>query len=189
MTDSSLLVYIVLFLSIAIVVLAWIIHSLKTRVHEMTRRQSAMVQEQLEKWRHAEIDAIRLQERGAASREADALLQEWKVTHETYFRQDAIARSQAAIVGKVTEHLIPYMPVFPYNPKDARFVGSPVDIIVFDGCDEGALREIVFVEVKTGSSSLSPRQRQIRDAIIAKRVSWRELRLGHAWERDALELM
>jgi predicted Holliday junction resolvase-like endonuclease len=133
--------------------------------------------QQFEEWRLAEVDAIRQQEKETAAREADVLLQAWKITHETYFRQDAIARSQAVIVGKVSEHLIPYMQVFPYNPKDARFIGSPVDIIVFDGCNENALRDIVFLEVKTGSSSMSTRQRQIRDAVIAKRVSWRELRI------------
>jgi predicted Holliday junction resolvase-like endonuclease len=35
--------------------------------------------------------------------------------------------------GKVTEHFIPDLPDFAYNPKDARFLGSPVDFIVFDG--------------------------------------------------------
>ncbi len=81
------------------------------------------------------------------------------------------------IVGKVTEHLVPHMPVFPYNPKDARFIGSPIDLIVFDGADEGMVRDVIFLEIKTGSSSLSPRQKQIKDAIDAGRVLWRVLKL------------
>lgn len=68
-------------------------------------------------------------------------------------------RSQATITGRVTENIIPYMPVFPYNPKDVRFVSSPVDLIVFDGAAEGALRDVIFLEVKTGNSSLAPVQR------------------------------
>ena len=79
-------------------------------------------------------------------------------------------------LGKITEHLMPYMSVFPYNPKDARFVGSPIDLVVFDGIDEGDLRNIIFLEVKTGSSKLSARQKQIKAAITEGRVSWRELR-------------
>lgn len=69
------------------------------------------------------------------------------------------------------------MPIFPYNPKEVRFVGSPIDLIVFDGLDEGELRDIIFLEVKTGNSSLSNRQRQIKDAILAGRVLWRELKI------------
>ena len=81
------------------------------------------------------------------------------------------------ITGKVTEHLIPYLPEFRYNPKDARFIGSPVDLIVFDGLDEGDLRKIVFVEVKSGKSTLSKRERLIRDAVEQRRVEWEILRV------------
>ena len=81
------------------------------------------------------------------------------------------------ITGKVTEHLIPYLPEFRYNSKDARFIGSPIDLIVFDGLDEGDLRKIVFVEVKSGKSTLSKRERLIRDAIERKKVEWEILRV------------
>lgn len=104
-------------------------------------------------------------------------MQEWKVTYEASIRADAIMRSQAVIAGKVTENIVPYMPIFPYNPKDVRFIGSPVDLMVFDGAAEGYLRNVIFLEVKTGNSSLNQIQRQIRDAVLAGRVEWRELRV------------
>src|SRR5262249_36064145 len=91
-------------------------------------------------------------------------------------RRDAVTRSRDGVTGKVVGHLAPYFGAFPYNPKDVRFLGSPVDLVVFDGLDEGALREVVFVEVKTGGSTLTPRERQVRDAIQAGRVSWEEFR-------------
>jgi len=110
-----------------------------------------------------------------AQREAGADLQKWKIENEVLIRQDAINRSRAVIIGKVTEHLIPFLTTFPYNPKDVRFVGSPVDLIVFDGLDEGLLRQIILIEVKTGTSTLTTRQRQIRDIITSGKVIWREL--------------
>jgi predicted Holliday junction resolvase-like endonuclease len=70
------------------------------------------------------------------------------------------------------------MEAFPYNPKDARFLGTPVDLIVFDGMNDDALSEIVFLEIKSGSSSLSTRERRVRDAVLARRVVWREFRVG-----------
>ena len=105
------------------------------------------------------------------------LHEQWLNEHEAVIRQDAIDRSRSVIIGKVTEHVAPWLPVFPYNPKDARFIGSPIDMIVFDGCDDDAVERVVFIEIKTSSSSLSSRQRQIRDAIKAGKVEWHELRV------------
>ena len=112
-----------------------------------------------------------------ARREAQVTLVEWKQQEEESIRQDAIKRSQSVIVGKVTEHMVPFLPDFPWNPKDARFIGSPIDFLVFDGLDEGQLRNIFFVEVKTASSLLTNRERQIREAVEAKRIGWREVRI------------
>lgn len=136
-----------------------------------------LAQEQLRAWQQKELEGLREQEKQLARREAATHLEAWKISHEADIRQDAIVRSQSVIVGKVTEHLAPYLPEFPYNPKDARFIGSPIDILVFDGADEGFVEEIVFLEIKTGNSGLSARQRQIRDAVLAGRVRWLELRL------------
>ena len=78
----------------------------------------------------------------------------------------------------MAEHLAPFMTEFDYNPKDARFLGAPVDLIVFDGMSEGSLRQIVFVEVKTNSSTLSTRERQIRDIVLSNKVAWKEFKPG-----------
>jgi len=101
----------------------------------------------------------------------------WKARHTGAIRLDAIQRSQAVTIGKVSEQLVPYLPDFHFNPKDARFLGSPVDLVVFDGLDEGQVRRVVFIEVKTGTSGLSGRERQVRDAIQARRVEWTEIRV------------
>lgn len=71
------------------------------------------------------------------------------------------------------------MPDFPYDPGDSRFLGSPVDFVVFAGLREGdEVEEIVFVEVKTGKSRLSRREQSVRRAVEEGRVSWREERVG-----------
>ncbi len=101
----------------------------------------------------------------------------WKAKHTSAIRQDAVLRSQAVTVGKVSEQLVPLLPGFAFNPKDVRFLGSPVDLVVFDGLCDGDVREVVFLEVKTGAATLSARERQVRDAIVEKRVRWDELRL------------
>src|SRR5437660_2143152 len=104
-------------------------------------------------------------------------IQQWKARYTQGIRQDAVQRSQAVTSGKVHEQLVPYLPEFGFNPKDARFLGSPVDLLVFDGLDDGELRRVVFIEIKTGGSALTGRERQVRDVVRARQVAWEELRI------------
>lgn len=153
-------------LLLALLILLWKYAELKGRIEQRARQI-------FEEWRERELEAT-------STKKAEILFEEWKQRHEKEIRKDAIEKSKAVITGKVTEHIIPYLPEFRYNPKDARFIGSPVDLIVFDGLDEGDLRKIVFVEVKSGKSTLSKRERLIRDAIEQRRVEWVVLRVEHA---------
>jgi len=117
--------------------------------------------------------------RGRFEAELGARMLAWQTAHDRDIRRDAVERSRAVIAGKVSEHVVPYLPDFAYNPKDARFVGSPVDFVVFDGLDEGELRRVVLLEVKTGDGAqLTRRERQIRDAVAAGRVEWQSIRVA-----------
>jgi predicted Holliday junction resolvase-like endonuclease len=109
----------------------------------------------------------------------------WKIRYTAIIREDAIQRSQAVTAGKVHEQLIPYLPAFPYNPRDVRFLGSPVDLVVFDGLAEGRVRRIVFVEVKTGRAGLTHRERCVRDVIQERGVEWAELRVARPFASGA----
>lgn len=100
-----------------------------------------------------------------------------RILAEGEIRADAVKRSAAVVTGKVTEHLAPYMPDFPYDARDARFLGTPVDLIVFDGLGRDALREIVFLEIKSRGGELSAREKSVRDAVRERRVSWKEFRV------------
>ena len=130
-------------------------------------------------WKQREYEEVQREQGEIARRVAAADLQAWKSEVEKGIRQDAVSRSQAVTVGKVTEHIAPYLPDFGYNPKDSRFIGSPVDFVVFDGLNDGAVVQVVFVEVKAGSSAaLGARQRQIRDAVKSGRIKWEESAVG-----------
>jgi predicted Holliday junction resolvase-like endonuclease len=98
----------------------------------------------------------------------------WVNDHESAIREDARRKSRSTIIGQVTEQLIPFLPEFlaKYNPKDTRFLGSPIDLVIFDGLDEGNLKRVVFVEIKTGDSKLTEREIQVKNAIVEKRVDW-----------------
>ncbi len=106
---------------------------------------------------------------------------QYTVTDLDSARRDALARSRNVVSGKVQEHLVPFFPEFLelFNPRDARFLGSPIDFVVFAGLDEGEeCRDVVLVEVKTGKSALSKRERQVREAVEAGRVSYKLIRIA-----------
>jgi predicted Holliday junction resolvase-like endonuclease len=97
---------------------------------------------------------------------------------EAAIREDTLRRSQSVVAGKATEHLAPLLPGFEFDPRDARFLGSPIDFLVFDGLSDGEIREIVFVEIKTGpSAALTSRERRVRDAVDRGRVRFLEVRI------------
>ena len=106
----------------------------------------------------------------------------WKARYTASIRDDAVLRSQAVTSGKVYEQLLPYLPDFPYNPRDVRFLGSPTDLIVFDGLANGEVERVVFLEVKTGTAGLTTRERSVRDAVQAGKVEWFEVRVARALE-------
>ena len=63
----------------------------------------------------------------------------WKANYTRQIRKDSVDRSRATISGQVHEQLLPYLPDFPSDPKDVRFLGAPVDLLVFDGLNAGKL--------------------------------------------------
>jgi predicted Holliday junction resolvase-like endonuclease len=55
-----------------------------------------------------------------------------------------------------------------------RFLGTPIDLIAFKGLNDSMEEiEFVFIEVKTGGSFLSARERAVKKAVEQKRMSWR----------------
>jgi predicted Holliday junction resolvase-like endonuclease len=96
---------------------------------------------------------------------------QWR-RREKEVRADTAKRQRAVVGGQVSEQLAPYFPDFPYSPSEARFIGKPVDFLVFVGMDEKSIEKVVFVEVKTGKSRLSTQERRLKEAIEAGRVEW-----------------
>lgn len=92
-------------------------------------------------------------------------------------RKEAVGLSRATLFGQVAEQLVPLLPEFQYDLEDARFLGAPIDYIVFDGYSSDDDVEIVFVEVKTGNAKLSRGERRIRDAVREGRVRFETVRL------------
>ena len=99
-------------------------------------------------------------------------------------RKEILDKSRAGIKGRIGEQIVPFIKQFKYNPSDARFIGSPIDYVIFNGYTE--LKDnkkrksitVVFVEVKTGEkASLTYLQRKIKRAIEEKKVKWETIHI------------
>ncbi|MDC7227369.1 MAG: Holliday junction resolvase-like protein [Spirochaetales bacterium] len=119
----------------------------------------------------AVITAFRLGRRtGRRAEERD-----WERNKLEVIVRDRIKRSRAVLGGQFAEQLAPFLPDFPYNPNECRFIGKPIDLLVFKGMDDGRIDEVVLVEIKSGKAkNLSGIERQLRDAINNGRVSWQQ---------------
>lgn len=153
----SFMIIVLLFLLVVYLLLNYI--QLKGRVESRAR-------DLFEYWQTRELER-------QVSERAENLFRTWKLEEEKRIRQDAVKKSQAVTRGKVTEHLIPYFPDFKYNPKDARFLGTPVDFIIFDGLSEGEMNKVLFIEVKSGKNcTLSSREQLVKECIERGKVSY-----------------
>ena len=89
----------------------------------------------------------------------------------------AVQRSRSVLSGMFAEQLAPYLPNFPFSPTEAKFIGAPIEFLVFKGMDAQSIEEVIFVEVKSGSARLNRNEHTLKDAIINKRVRWHEYRV------------
>jgi predicted Holliday junction resolvase-like endonuclease len=89
-----------------------------------------------------------------------------------------LKQSRAVLGGLVSEQMAPLLPGFPFDPGDCRFVGKPIDFIVFKGMNERDISEVIFLEVKSGAAKqLNDQEKRLRDAIQAGRVRWVEFQV------------
>ena len=75
------------------------------------------------------------------------------------------------VLGQVTEQLVPFLEQFKHDPKKATFLGQPIDYVIFEE------DEIVFVEVKSGNSRLTSKQRHIKKLVKNGKVRWEEIKI------------
>jgi len=96
---------------------------------------------------------------------------------EESIRRDAIERSARTLSGKTLEKLVPFLENFPHDPHDIRWLGDPIDLVVFDGYSAEKPDKIVFCEVKSGESRLTAGQKKIKELVEGKKVKWEEFRV------------
>lgn len=81
-------------------------------------------------------------------------------------------KSSEVKIGKVSEHLAPFLNDWPYNPHNFRFLGSPIDGIQFNS------DEIIFIEIKTGKSRLTAPQKIVKNLVKEGKIKFATFRIS-----------
>src|SRR3990167_9492678 len=82
------------------------------------------------------------------------LIQKLKSLESMFSDLEFKKSSQSIKYGQLTEQWIPFSKEFPYNSQDFKFLGQPIDGIVFSE------NKIVFCKFKTNTSNLSEKQKR-----------------------------
>lgn len=124
---------------------------------------------------------------GRIKAEYEQYIAELELEHQqalTAAQKRSVNTSRAVLKGKMAEQLAPIMPEFQYLPSDAKFLGDPVDYVVFDGYtdfrDGDGLAEdieVVLIDIKSGGARLSKGQQAIARAIQEGRVRFETIRI------------
>lgn len=81
--------------------------------------------------------------------------------------------TRAVNIGKNLEKVLPTMKDFKWPVPDSKFLGDPIDLIVFNGLSVNKVKSISFIEVKSGKARLNRHQKSIRDAIEEQKLSYK----------------
>ena len=161
-----------LLLIVLIIVIAYYsrkVSQLNKKITEVQLNSQQIAQQMFNNWVNQHSQQLQLQLEQSIKQQYEAQLEMWKQQNEQMIRKDAIARSVNTLLGRIGEEFAPLLLADKYqvNPKDFRHLGSPVDYIAFKGLsDDNVDPEVIFIEVKSGkSSSLTERERKVRDAI------------------------
>ena len=124
---------------------------------------------------------------GKIKAEYEQYISELELEHQQALlsaQKRSVNTSRAVLKGKMAEQFAPILPEFQYLPSDAKFLGDPVDYVVFDGYTDfrdgdGSADdiEVILLDIKSGGARLSKGQQAIAEAVRQGRVRFETLRI------------
>lgn len=96
-----------------------------------------------------------------------------KAKEEAYNTLLGQKKSSEVKVGALVEVLSPLMESFPAPAETLRYLGAPIDFVSFNLDND----EIVFIEIKSNGSVLSPKQKKIKKLIEEGKVVFKTVQI------------
>jgi len=147
------------------------------------RESMATIHTDLENWIGLHDEKVLIVKDLEAKQIADAMTIE--TLEGEVLHQKGRAASAHTTRGQLLEKWTPFVSAEGidehWRVEDWQFIGAPIDYVVFDWRQDKVENltdgKVVLLDVKSGKSQLTSKQRRIRDLIKAGRVEWREIRL------------
>ncbi len=108
----------------------------------------------------------------------------WKASELYAIRREALAEVRPDVRRRVGVTVARWTHAFPFRQSDARFIGHPVDYLVFDGYSdlragaEATITRITFVAVADGTPH--PDAQLVAECVQGGRVRWLTLEITPA---------
>ena len=82
--------------------------------------------------------------------------------------------SKSVNLGFIFERIAPTLPDFPFDKNDCRSMFDPIDYVIFEGLHKkGKVDKLFFVDIKTGDARLNKTQKEIKEIVENKKVTFK----------------
>ncbi len=161
-----MLIY-VLFAILIILILSLIIY---------LARSNKIIQQEFQRQLEVKFDIIKNEIDSYEKNRAESFLKTWQTENEVNIRRQAIASQTREITNEIARETKLLNENFSYNPRDIKFIGKYIDLIVFDGAADEEEVSIYFLEItKANNGSTSEFKNKVWTAINKRKFNWKEI--------------
>ena len=153
-----------------IIFLVYIITNVVRKEHKIEKEINSILESRL---KYTEREYQRTQEQLF-----DLKFKEWLSENEFDIRRTAISQMNSHILENISNQLSIVKNNFAFNPKDIKFIGRFIDLIIFDGAADEELVNIYFIDIQRPEiSSKHHFKIKVANAIKKGTVSFQEINL------------
>lgn len=161
-----MLIY-VLFAILIILILSLIIY---------LARSNKIIRQEFQQLLEIKFDTIKNEIDSYEKSRSESYLKTWQTENEVNIRRQAIASQTREITNEIARETKLLNESFSYNPRDIKFIGKYIDLIVFDGAADEEEVSIYFLEItKANNGSTSEYKNKVWAAINKRKFNWKEI--------------
>ena len=161
-----MLIY-VLFAILIILILSLIIY---------LARSNKIIQQEFQQLLEIKFDTLKNEIDSYEKNRSESFLKTWQTENEVNIRRQAIASQTREITNEIAKETKLLNESFSYNPRDIKFIGKYIDLIVFDGAADEEEVSIYFLEItKANNGSTSEYKNKVWAAINKRKFNWKEI--------------
>lgn len=139
---------------------------------------NSIIQKEFQRQLDAKYNDIKFEIKNYEEAKVDSILKEWQAENEFGIRRHAIAINSGRITNEISDETSIFNENFSFNPRDIKFIGKFIDLVVFDGAAEENEVSIYFLEVnRKNENNLSEYKNKVRTAINNKSFNWEEINI------------